>query len=168
MRTPRSTVGSYSKVSCGVLFRSSSRAIRDCRKPCADWRPASVACRFRALPSTDTKTRPSRRSGETSTPVTVTMPTRGSLSSTIASATTARTDSFTRRIRSVIERHHLQGRVPRQDVKIAILMKHRRADRNGGDCNETVGDTAHTFARRATHPREARGRLEVDEAFEPE
>src|SRR4029077_20988131 len=49
--------------------------------------------------------RASCRSGETSTPVTVTIPIRGSASSTIASATTARTHSFTRRIRSVIGRH---------------------------------------------------------------
>ena len=35
MRTPRSTVGSYSKVSWGVRFSLSSRASRDWRTPCA-------------------------------------------------------------------------------------------------------------------------------------
>jgi hypothetical protein len=48
-----------------------------------------------------------RRSGAVFTPVTVTKPILGSFSSPIASARTARTDSFTRRIRSAIERHHL-------------------------------------------------------------
>ena len=59
-----------------------------------------MAVRFFSLPSTDTKTRASPRSGETTTPVTVTIPIRGSFSSPTPSATTARTDSLTRRMRS--------------------------------------------------------------------
>ena len=47
MRTPRSTVGSYSKASCGVRFSRSSRATRACRTPCAASRPSSVFARLR-------------------------------------------------------------------------------------------------------------------------
>ena len=46
MRTPRSTVGSYSKASWGVRFIRSSRARRACRTPCAAARPVE---RLRAL-----------------------------------------------------------------------------------------------------------------------
>src|SRR5581483_5440702 len=75
--------------------------MRAWRMPCADERPSSVARRRRSLPSTETNTVPSRRSGVTRTPVTVTSPIRGSFSSPIPSATTARTDSLTRRMRSL-------------------------------------------------------------------
>ena len=52
MRTPCSTVGSYSKASCGVRFIRSSRASRACRTPCAAARPVSVRFRFVSEPST--------------------------------------------------------------------------------------------------------------------
>src|SRR5581483_10984826 len=61
-----------------------------------------LEARFRSLPRTDTNTLASRRSGETETPVIVTRPILGSFSVPTASATTARTDSFTRRMRSLI------------------------------------------------------------------
>src|SRR5689334_3881907 len=107
MRTPRSTEGSYSKVSVGVRFRRSSDASRAWSGPCAAASPASDSSRLRSDPSTLTYTVAVRRSGEVVTPVTVTKPMRGSLSSSTASASTARTDSLTRRMRSVIERHHV-------------------------------------------------------------
>src|SRR5690348_10622637 len=110
MRTPRSTEGSYSSVSCGVLFMRSSRASRLCNTPCAAVRPWIDAFRFRVDPSTLTYTVACRRSGVVSTPVTVTSPMRGSFSSGSASASTWRTDSFTRRIRSVIAALVWQGR----------------------------------------------------------
>src|SRR3954452_12133331 len=77
------------------------------RTPCAASRPTSDCARFRSEPRTLTNTVAWRRSVDVSTPVTVMKPIRGSLSSPIASASTARTDSFTRRIRSLIEGHHL-------------------------------------------------------------
>src|SRR5207248_2066977 len=80
--------------------RLSSRPIFACRTPRADSSPRSVAARLRSLPRTDTNTRASPRSGETTTPVTVTMPIRGSFSSPTPWAITARTDSLTRRMRS--------------------------------------------------------------------
>ena len=58
-----------------------------------------VRCFF-SFPSTLTKTRACRRSGEVSTPVTVTKPILGSFSSRSASESTWRTASFTLRIRS--------------------------------------------------------------------
>src|SRR3954452_24025145 len=102
MRTPRSTVGSYSKASCGVRFIRSSRATRACRTPCAAASPSSVFARLASEPSTLTKTRACRRSGEVSTPVTVTKPIRGSFSSPTPTETTSRTASLTRRILSPI------------------------------------------------------------------
>ena len=102
MRTPSSTVGSYSKVSCGVRFILSSVASRNWSTPCADSSPSSVFSRLRSLPSTLTKTFAWRRSVDVSTPVTVTNPIRGSLSSPIASASVSRIASFTRRMRSVM------------------------------------------------------------------
>src|SRR5438105_3076227 len=107
MRTPRSTVGSYSNANWGVRFIRSSRESRACRTPWAASRPASERRRFFSPPSTLTKTRAWRRSGDVSTPVIVTRPIRGSFSSRIASASTSRTTWFTRRIRSVIGIHHL-------------------------------------------------------------
>src|SRR5262245_36246644 len=107
MRTPSATDGSYSKVSCGVRFILSSVASRDWSTPCADSSPSSVSSRLRSLPSTLTKTFACRRSGDVSTPVTVTNPIRGSLSSPRASARVSRIASFTRRIRSVIGHHHV-------------------------------------------------------------
>src|SRR5204862_106719 len=83
-------------------------------------RRAALDLRFFSLPSTDTNTRRSRRSGEMSTPVTVTMPMRGSFRSATASATTARTASLTRRIRSVIERYHLERCMPGEYVEVAV------------------------------------------------
>src|SRR5207248_1319573 len=85
-----------------------------CSTPCADVSPASVARRTRSLPSTDTYTVASLKSGVTVTPVTVTSPMRGSFRSRTPSATTARTDSFTRRIRSgiasvLVARRHEQA-----------------------------------------------------------
>ena len=65
-------------------------------------RPASAAA-TPSSPSTDTKTRARRRSGAVSTAVTVTNPTRGSLSlRVIASDRTSRTASSTRRMRSPV------------------------------------------------------------------
>src|SRR2546423_15272825 len=61
----------------------------------------------RSDPSTLTKTRAWRRSADVSTPVTVTKPIRGSLSSPMLSDRTSLTASFTRRRRSVIEAHDL-------------------------------------------------------------
>src|SRR3954469_3209908 len=112
IRTPRSTVGSYSNVSWGVLFILSSRATRACSSPCAAVSPASVRSRLRSVPSTLTKTVAWRRSVEVSTPVTVTKPTRGSFNSPTASEITSRTASFTRRMRSlmhVLKRSVVQG-----------------------------------------------------------
>src|SRR6266508_1886407 len=104
MRTPRSTVGSYSKASCGVRFSLSSLARRA-------WR-------------TLTKTRAWRRSVEVSTPVTVTNPIRGSFSSPSASASVSRIASFTRLIRSVIRAHQLP--LAPDDVEVlAVQVAHR-------------------------------------------
>src|SRR3954463_12885350 len=75
--------------------------------PCAASRPASDCARLRSEPRTLTNTVAWRKSVDVSTPVTVMNPIRGSLSSPIASARTARTDSLTRRIRSLIQSHHL-------------------------------------------------------------
>jgi hypothetical protein len=61
-----------------------------------------LAFRFFSPPRTLTKTTAWRRSREVSTPVTVTKPIRGSFSSSSASESTWRRDSFTLRIRSVI------------------------------------------------------------------
>ena len=58
--------------------------------------------RFFSLPSTLTNTTAWRRSGDVSTPVTVTKPIRGSFSSSSASDSTCRSDSLTLRIRSAI------------------------------------------------------------------
>src|SRR5262249_18972272 len=76
---------------------------------------ASVLRRFASEPSTLTYTRACRRSGDVSTPVTVTNPIRGSFSSPSPSETTSFTASFTRRIRSLIRgiqatRRQLRGR----------------------------------------------------------
>ena len=57
--------------------------------------------RFFSPPSTLTNTTAWRRSGEVSTPVTVTNPILGSFSSSSASDRTWRSDSLTLRIRSV-------------------------------------------------------------------
>src|SRR5207247_34428 len=102
MRTPRSTVGSYSNAGCGVRFSRSSRASRPCRTPCAASRPARLCCCSSSEPRTLTKTRACRKSGEVSTPVTVTNPILGSLSSPTASDNTWRTASLTRRLRLLI------------------------------------------------------------------
>src|SRR5262245_45083602 len=107
MRTPSATVGSYSKVSWGVRFILSSVARCDWRTPCADSSPSSVFSRLRSLPSTLTKTLACRTSGDVSSPGTVPNPIRGSLTSPTASASLPRIASFTRRMRSVIWRHHL-------------------------------------------------------------
>ena len=56
MRTPRSTVGSYSNASSGVRRSLSSRATRAWRTPCAASSPASVRSRSFSEPSTLTKT----------------------------------------------------------------------------------------------------------------
>src|SRR6266540_4680663 len=124
MRTPRSTVGSYSKASCGVRFSLSSLARRAWRTPCAEARPASVPSRLRSEPRTLTKTRAWRRSVEVSTPVTVTNPIRGSFSSPSASASVSRIASFTRLIRSVIRAHKLP--LAPDDVEVlAVQVAHR-------------------------------------------
>src|SRR5207253_3084228 len=102
MRTPRSTVRSYSNASCGVLFKRSSRARRPWRTPCAASRPARLSRCSSSEPRTLTKTLACRRSGEVSTPVTVTKPILGSLSSPTASDSTWRTASLTRRIRPLM------------------------------------------------------------------
>src|SRR4029450_5710933 len=107
MRTPRSTESSYWNVSCGVRFIRSSRAIRPWSTPCAASSPASVCSRFFSDPRTLTKTCAWRRSGDVSTPVTVTNPIRGSRSSPTASARTSCTAALTRRIRSLTGGHHL-------------------------------------------------------------
>src|SRR5262249_26784272 len=108
MRTPRSTDGSYWKVNCGVRLRRSSAAIWRWRTPCAAASPSRELARFFSDPSTLTYTVAWWRSGDVSTPVIVTKPIRGSFRPPTASASTARTDSLTRRIRSLgIERHHL-------------------------------------------------------------
>src|SRR5206468_12789934 len=80
--------------------------MRPCSTPCAASSPASDFARFDSEPSTLTKTGAWRRSADVSTPVIVTKPMRGSFSSPTASARTARTDSLTRRIRSLIQCHH--------------------------------------------------------------
>src|SRR5438093_977095 len=108
MRTPRSTVGSYSNVSCGVRLRLSSRPRRAWSRPCAAPSPSRLRSRFFSPPSTLTKTRACRRSGDVSTAVIVTSPIRGSCSVGIASPSTSRTRWLTRRIRSfAIGIHHL-------------------------------------------------------------
>src|SRR5438876_522966 len=81
--------------------------MRAWRTPCAEESPASELSRLRSEPRTLTKTRAWRRSGEVSTPVTVTNPIRGSFSSMSASASDSRIASFTRRIRSGIGGHDL-------------------------------------------------------------
>src|SRR5438094_3755411 len=81
--------------------------MRAWRTPWAEVRPASELTRLLSEPRTLTKTRAWRRSGEVSTPVTVTNPMRGSLSSTSASASDSRIASLTRRIRSGIGAHYL-------------------------------------------------------------
>src|SRR4029078_3100840 len=63
--------------------------------------------RFFSPPNTLTYTRAVRRSVDVRTPVTVTSPRRGSLRSPMASASTWRTASFTRRMRSLIGHHDL-------------------------------------------------------------
>src|SRR5919197_2862715 len=123
MRTPRSTDGSYSKVNWGVLFSLSSRATRAWRTPCAAARPAKLCSRCRSEPSTLTKKRAWRRSGEVRTPVTVTKPIRGSSSSRRLSGSTSSTASSTRRRRSLIERHELpraQPELPLLAVQVAL------------------------------------------------
>src|SRR5215471_3906521 len=111
MRTPSSTDRSYSNVSWGVRFIRSSCASSDWSTPWAAASPSSVACLFFPDPSTLTYTVACRRSGDVSTPVTVTNPIRGSLSVGTVSDSTCLTASFTRRIRSVmtgtlvLERH---------------------------------------------------------------
>src|ERR671931_824716 len=125
MRTPRSTDGSYSKVNWGVLFSLSSRATRAWRTPCAAARPAKLCSRFRSEPRTLTKTRAWRRSGEVRTPVTVTKPMRGSLSSPMPSESTSFTASSTRRRRSLIECHELpraQPELPLLAVQVALRL----------------------------------------------
>src|SRR3712207_2183713 len=75
--------------------------MRFCRYPWADRSPSMDRARSPACPKTDTKTLAWRRSGEVSTAVTVTKPTRGSLISVaIASESTSRTASSTRSMRS--------------------------------------------------------------------
>src|SRR5262249_3377130 len=119
-------------------FILSSDAIRRCSTPCAVSSAASEAARLRSEPYTLTKTFACRRSGDVSTPVTVTKPMRGSFSSPTASARTARSDSLTRRIRSLIERHHLSFdadalellpveiplRVVEQRLEIPVVARH--------------------------------------------
>src|SRR5919197_1100489 len=141
MRTPRSTDGSYSKVNWGVLFSLSSRATRAWRTPCAAARPAKLCSRCRSDPSTLTKTRAWRRSGEVRTPVTVTKPIRGSLSSPIPSESTSLTASFTRRIRSLIERHELprpRPELPLLAVQVALRLVEEplRLPRLAGDARD--------------------------------
>src|SRR5580765_3907397 len=140
MRTPSATVGSYSKVRSGVRFILSSVASRSWRTPCADSSPCSVFSRLRSLPRTLTKTRDCRRSAVVSTPVTVTNPIRGSLSSPIASASVSRIASFTLRMRSVIWHRHplLRGqelvllavevanRLLEQALRLPVLARHTR------------------------------------------
>src|SRR5919204_5655545 len=117
MRTPLSTDGSYSKANWGVRFILSSRATRAWRTPWAAPSPSSVRSRFRSEPRTLTKTRAWRRSDDVSTAVIVTKPIRGSLSSPIPSESTSLTASFTRRMRSLIERHEL----PRSRPELPLL-----------------------------------------------
>src|SRR3954463_10014403 len=107
MCTPRSTVGSYSKVSVGVRLRRSSVASRACRTPCAEESASRLRSRLRTEPSTLTYTRAVRRSFDVRTPVIVTNPMRGSFRSPRASESTSRTDSLTRRMRSFIRDHDL-------------------------------------------------------------
>src|SRR6185437_8457761 len=89
-----------SNSSMGVCLRRSSAATRPCRKPCAERRPVRLSDRTCSSPRTLTNTRAWRRSGLVLTPVTVTNPTRGSWRSlAIASLSTSRTASSTRRMR---------------------------------------------------------------------
>src|SRR5436309_905701 len=117
MRTPRSTDGSYSKVNWGVRFSLSSRATRAWSTPCAAARPERLCSRLRSEPRTLTKTRASRRSGDVSTPVTVTKPIRGSFRLPIPSESTSLSASLTRRMRSLIECHE----VPRSRPQLPFL-----------------------------------------------
>ncbi len=89
-------------VSVGVCLRRSSEATRRWRNPWAELEPLEARlARVGSSPSTDTKTVAWRRSGEVSTEVTVTKPTRGSLRSVAtASESTTRTASSTRRMRA--------------------------------------------------------------------
>src|SRR5215207_9423752 len=107
MRTPRSTVGSYSKASCGVRFIRSSCASFACRIPWAASSPCKLFSRFRSEPSTETKILACRRSGDVSTPVIVTKPILGSLSPRTALPRTSFTASLTRRMRSFTRHHDL-------------------------------------------------------------
>src|SRR4051794_20451338 len=77
----------------------SSLLTRDCRKP-FEWRsPASASSRAASSPSTLKYTRALRRSGDVSTPVTVTKPMRGSFRPAASCAErTSLTASFTLRI----------------------------------------------------------------------
>src|SRR5919202_2992915 len=123
MRTPRSTDGSYSKANWGVRLSLSSLARRAWRTPCAAARPSRLRSRFRSEPRTLTKTCAWRRSGEVRTPVTVTKPIRGSFSSPMLSESTSFTASFTRRRRSLIERHELaraRPELPFLAVQVAL------------------------------------------------
>src|SRR6185312_1021284 len=84
----------------GVCLSRNSAATRPCRKPWADRRPTRLSERTCSSPRTLTNTRAWRRSGLVLTPVTVTNPTRGSWRSlAIASLSTSRTASSTRRMR---------------------------------------------------------------------
>src|SRR5262249_55228817 len=82
----------------------------DWSTPCAVSSPSSVRACTSSLPSTLTNTFAWCRSGLVATPVTVTKPIRGSLSVGTASDRTCRIDSFTRRMRSVIEAHQFSLR----------------------------------------------------------
>src|SRR5256714_7568711 len=117
MRTPRSTVGSYSKASCGVRFSLSCRATCACKTPAAAVSPARLRSRLGSDPSTLTNTRAWRRAAEVTTPVTVMKPILGALSSAIPTARTSFSASLTRRIRSGTERHQL----PRPRAELPFL-----------------------------------------------
>src|SRR4051794_16371877 len=77
----------------------SSLPTTDCRKPFEWRRPASASSRAASSPSTLKNTRALRRSGDVSTPVTVTKPMRGSFRPAASCAErTSLTASFTLRI----------------------------------------------------------------------
>src|SRR5581483_1944607 len=151
IRTPASTLGSYSKASVGVRFILSSLARRAWRTPCAAASPSSVLCCARSEPSTLTKTRACRRSAVVSTPVTVTKPMRGSFSSGTASDSTCRTARFTLRMRPLME-----PSVPPADARLSPRAR-RSCGRRGRP--PSPGRAASGRRRRAAGgPPPARGR----------
>src|SRR3954467_2239085 len=90
----------------------SSLLTRDCRKP-FEWRsPARASSRAASSPSTLKYTRALRRSGDVSTPVTVTKPMRGSFRPAASCAErTSLTASFTLRILAPAILDHPSSRV---------------------------------------------------------